>query len=79
MGMFDEVIVPCPTCGEVEAFQSKSGPCLLECHSLSACPEDILADVNRHAPYLCGACSTAFSVDISTRQSVISMLEDLVS
>ena len=50
MGVYDTVIVPCPTCGECGEFQSKSGKCLLETYSLDEAPDDILLDVNRDGP-----------------------------
>ena len=71
MGMYDEVAVPCPKCGEREFFQTKSGPCLLETFPLENCPDDVLENVNRHAPYVCEECLTAFSVDIDSRKSVL--------
>lgn len=64
MGVYDTVLVPCPKCGEVEQFQSKSGECLLDEYTLEECPEDILLDVNRHSPYTCEKCNTAFAVSI---------------
>ena len=70
MGMFDTVLVPCPNCGEKAEFQSKSGECLLEVFELKDCPDDILANVNRHAPVTCD-CGTAFEVDLEKRESII--------
>lgn len=68
MGMFDTVIVLCPECGEEHEFQSKSGECSLQVVNLDECPDDILADVNRHSPYTC-ECGCVFEVDLSTRKS----------
>ena len=62
MGCYDMVMVPCPKCGIEEQFQSKGGDCLLQEYSLADCPEDVLADVNRHAPATCGKCGTMFKV-----------------
>ena len=67
MGMFDTVIVPCPECGEEHKFQSKSGECFLQVVSLDECPNDILADVNRHSPCTC-KCGCMFDVNLSTRK-----------
>ena len=64
MGVYDTVIVPCPTCGECGEFQSKSGKCLLETYSLDEAPDDILLDVNRHAPMRCHKCGTLYSVEV---------------
>lgn len=70
MGMYDTVMVPCPTCGTKHEFQSKSGECLLDIVELDECPDDILANVNRHSPYRC-ECGAVFEVDIKTKKSVL--------
>lgn len=64
MGCFDEVRVPCPKCGTRHHFQSKSGDCRLAAYDLETCPPEVLADVNRHAPYTCEKCGTPFSVEL---------------
>ena len=63
--MYDTVVVPCPTCGETGEFQSKSGECKLETYALDDAPDDVLLDVNRHAPSRCHACGTLYSVEVS--------------
>jgi hypothetical protein len=65
MGVYDTVMVPCPTCGERAEFQSKSGDCLLETFTLENAPEAVLIDVNRLAPYRCSKCATLFAVAAS--------------
>lgn len=57
MGMFDTVFVPCVKCKNELSFQTKSGPCELRGYPLENAPEDVLRDVNRHAPIKC-ACGT---------------------
>ncbi len=69
MGMFDTVMVPCPECGTKAEFQSKSGDCILQEVELEDCPDDILANVNRHSPCACD-CGTVFEVDVNTRKSI---------
>jgi len=69
MGMFDTVLVPCPECGKIKEFQSKSGKCILQEVDLKDCPIDILVDVNRHSPYTCD-CGTVFEVDLNTKKSI---------
>ena len=64
MGMYDTVMVPCPKCGERFPAQSKSGDCTLETFKLEDAPEDVLCDVNRHAPFSCDSCGTLFKVQI---------------
>ena len=62
MGCFDIVMVPCPKCGAESQFQSKGGGCSLSAYSLAECPEDVMSDVNRHAPNTCRKCGTVFEV-----------------
>lgn len=45
MGMFDRVMVPCPSCGTVNEFQSKGGRCLLLQYTLADAPVDVLGGV----------------------------------
>lgn len=68
--MYDSVMVKCPKCGEEHEFQSKSGECLLDVYTLENCPDDVIANVNRHSPYKC-YCGTLFQVDIATRKAVV--------
>ena len=63
MGCFDNVLVRCPTCGTPSEFQSKGGDCLLRVYRLENCPDDVLSDVNRHAPNQCEQCNTSFRVE----------------
>lgn len=73
MGMYDSVIVKCPNCDNEHEFQSKSGNCLLNVYTLENCPDDVMANVNRHSPYKCD-CGTVFHVDVSTRTVVINSI-----
>lgn len=70
MGLYDIILVPCPKCGEEYDFQTKSGPCCLGVFFLAEAPEDVLADVNRHAPAECGRCGNHFYVEKVTRKAV---------
>ncbi len=69
MGMFDTIMVKCPKCGEEHEFQSKSGECILDVYTLDNCPDDVMADVNRHSPCDCD-CGEKFKVDIPTKKAV---------
>lgn len=68
MGMFDTVMVPCPECGQTVEAQTKSGDCILaiydfpELGAVKPAPDDVMHDVNRHAPYTCPDCDTLFRV-----------------
>lgn len=64
MGMYDVVLVPCPSCGEEYQAQSKSGRCSLDYHKIADAPDDIMADVNRHAPFRCEKCEEVFEVEL---------------
>jgi hypothetical protein len=70
MGMYDSVIVKCPRCGAKHEFQSKSGKCYLSVYTLKNCPDDVMANVNRHSPCKCD-CGTKYEVDIPSRKAVI--------
>ena len=71
MGMFDTVLVPCPTCGTTSDFQSKSGDCTLAAYTLDEAPDDVLMDVNRHSPQTCRKCGTRFGVKLKVLTNVI--------
>jgi len=70
MGMFDSVWVKCPFCGEENDFQSKSGECDLSNYTLENCPDDVLANINRHSPIQCD-CGCRYEVNIDTRKAVV--------
>lgn len=69
MGMYDTVTVPCPQCGTPSEFQSKSGDCKLKTYTLDEAPDDVLWDVNRHAPNTCAKCGVDFGIEVSSRSS----------
>ena len=68
--MYDTVWVKCPKCGEESGFQSKSGECLLSDYTLENCPDDVMANVNRHSPNTCD-CGATFEVDIKAKSAVL--------
>lgn len=70
MGCYDSVYVPCPKCNTVSEFQSKSGECTMREFMLENCPEDVLGDVNRHAPNTCEKCGTKYYVAITKTSKV---------
>ncbi|MFA5319533.1 MAG: hypothetical protein WC387_04210 [Candidatus Paceibacterota bacterium] len=70
MGVFDTVLVKCPKCGKKNDFQTKSGDCFLEVYELDNCPDNVLADVNRHSPCHC-KCGTIYEVDIPNRKAIL--------
>ena len=63
-GIYDNVFVPCPNCGKEYCAQSKgSWDKSLREFKLRLAPVDVLADVNRHAPFKCERCGVYFMVD----------------
>ncbi len=62
MGIYDTVEVPCPKCGKIAYFQSKSGECLMANYTLQNVPDDVFKDINRHTPCKCRDCQTLFFV-----------------
>ncbi len=70
MGCYDTVFVPCPKCGEEYEAQSKGGDCLLNYYTFGEnVPENVLSNVNRHAPFICD-CGTKFEVDLEKMEVV---------
>ncbi len=64
MGTPDTVVVDCPQCNKDVAFQSKSGLNNMDTFKLKDAPEDVLRDVNRHAPVRC-SCGARLVVIVS--------------
>lgn len=74
MGMFDSIMIKCPTCGTEIECQSKSGECTLRRMSLEEAVEtgdDALCDVNRHAPFKCSECGELWRVKLKYDAVVI--------
>ncbi len=64
MGCFNEIEVPCPTCGEVHRHQSKAGSCRLKTNSLLDCELEDLLDLFwdiTHDALSCEHCSEAIT------------------
>ena len=78
MGCYDTVMVPCPKCGNRIPFQSKSGECILAEYDMEEAPEDVLRDVNRHAPYECEKCRIWFQVEVDITPAVIQVVTPAV-
>lgn len=53
MGLFDSVMVPCPSCGRDVEFQSKGGDCLMHRFPLVSAPLDVLVGAIRWNPTRC--------------------------
>lgn len=73
MGLYDEVLVPCPNCKTLALFQSKGAPerdRSLRRFELGTAPDDVLGNVNRHSPHECTVCHVWFAVDEHNRKSI---------
>lgn len=70
MGMYDTIALPCPKCGEIYYAQSKSGDCLLYNYTFENCPENVMQNVNRHAPFLCD-CGISFKVTFNPKPEIV--------
>ena len=64
VGTYESIRVPCPDCGEVYWAQSKSGPCMMASYDVDKAPNDVIFDVNRHAPFVCEKCGCVFMVEL---------------
>lgn len=72
MGVYDSINIPCPKCGKRQEAQSKSGDCILAIYEIENAPADVLADVNRHAPFTCDKCGAVFEIKLTVlAQSVL--------
>lgn len=71
MGCYDTIMIPCPKCGEIYEAQSKSGDCLLREYKFEDCPEDVMENVNRHAPFICSNCQTSFMVEMTPSVKIL--------
>lgn len=63
MGMFDEVIAPCP-CGGVVQFQSKAGECSLRVYPAAEVPLEIAAEIHGTSG-ICDKCGTSYTIGVS--------------
>jgi hypothetical protein len=71
MGCYDSILLPCPKCGEIYEAQSKSGDCLLKIYDFKDTPEDVMENVNRHAPFTCFGCGTIFHVEFNPEIKIV--------
>jgi len=71
MGCYDIVLLPCPKCGEIYGAQSKSGDCLLKEYDFATTPENVMFNVNRHAPFVCEKCGTVFCVEFNPSPEIV--------
>lgn len=55
MGMFDTVVVKCPSCNNEVEFQSKAGDCYLDVFPIDVVPISIAIDLD-HNTATCNKC-----------------------
>ena len=74
MGMFNEVRLICPNCGNGFTYQSKWGECTLERFTLEDAPLSVIADVhdegNRGRLY-CEHCETALELKVRIQTDLV--------
>jgi transposase-like protein len=63
MGMFDEVLLPCPECGKDAIAQSKGGDCTLSRYNFESAPPAVLGYLVDDGTYLCTRCGITFKVE----------------
>lgn len=73
MGVFDSINIPRPKCGKRQEAQSKSGDCILATYEIENAPTDVLADINRHAPFTCEKCGTVFEIKLTVLAQSVSL------
>ena len=76
MGVYDSVLLPCPKCGALKEAQSKSGDCLCRIFEFGKAPDDVMTNVNRHAPFTCLKCGTNFKVEFDPEPKIVETSEE---
>ena len=69
MGMFDELVVHCPLCGEIITFQSKAGECILATYDIQDIPPRIAGDLDGKYEH-CENCESKVSLGTHTIMTV---------
>lgn len=68
MGMFDEVTIKCPECGNNVEEQSKAGPCLLRHYHIPGnAPLAVIADMQddgKAGRLFCSKCNSRLEIDV---------------
>lgn len=64
MGMFDEIMINCPRCGESNLEQSKAGDCNLNVYSLNDAPIEILESLTEE-PLYCDKCGFKYEIQLA--------------
>jgi len=62
MGMFDEILMECPNCGQMIYEQSKSGPCIMARYDFNNAPQEVLADLLHFDDIWCDECGVGIDV-----------------
>ncbi len=72
MGMYDEIMLPCPKCGALTYEQSKGGGCNLDRYYYPNVPDKILGYIVNE-PQECDMCGCKFSV--KAKFTIVSALD----
>ncbi len=70
MGMFDSVMVPCPSCGTVNEFQSKGGVCGLREYTLETAPVDVLGGMTYYTEQ-CKNCGAEYRIQVKCKAKAV--------
>lgn len=62
MGVYDEIALTCPYCGEVNLEQSKYDECLMRIFDLENAPPSIIEHMIQQSPISCIKCDKPFEV-----------------
>lgn len=69
MGLYDDVLVPCPSCGQDIIFQAKGNNPGLNEYRLDNAPKDVILACTHHA-WECKNCGALACVDVELHYCV---------
>lgn len=77
MGVYDTVVLNCPVCNYPYDAQSKGSydASLRNFFFFDYVPDDVMSDVNRHAPFECENCGTLFDVELRVSGKIRTLKE----
>ncbi len=69
MGMFDTVLIKCPSCGYVNEVQDKMGPQEMKVFTESNAPLQVLVSLSEKELF-CDECGDQYKIDLEYRYKV---------
>lgn len=79
MGVYDEVIIDCPSCSEFHMEQTKWGNCSLSCYTIDNAPLAILAGLKEQSDanaLVCEHCAASLKLHIEIRPRISVAVSD---